>query len=103
MKYPALTSLLCAGAMALTLQVSTSGQPGKIDKEGLPEVNVVLRISRKLINELTTKKFQRTDPVCLCVEDTSVAGKAWTDATFTVQFDPNDKESAFVLQLRGTT
>ncbi|HYV39555.1 MAG TPA: hypothetical protein VE988_27960, partial [Gemmataceae bacterium] len=72
-------------------------------KEGAAEVNVVLRISRKFIAELTTKKLQRTDPVHLQINDDMLDGQAYTDATFSVQFDANTQESVFFLELKGTT
>jgi len=103
MKLAALMSLLCGAGLVVSLHADAPAQPGMAAKDGAPEVNVVLRISRKFIAELTTKKFQRTDPVYLCVLDSPITGTAWTDATFSVQFDTSTKESAFVLQLQGST
>jgi hypothetical protein len=103
MKQASGTSLLCACVLLLSLAADTSGQAGKSAKNGPAEVNVVLRISRTLVNELTTKKLQRTDPVYFCVEDQPITGLAHTDATFSVQFDQPGKDTAFVLQLRGAT
>jgi hypothetical protein len=103
MKLAFFLSILCAGVVVLNLHADAPSQAGKSGNAELPELNVVLRVSKKFIGQLTTKRIQRTDPVYLCVLDSPITGTARTDATFTIQFDTSVKESAFVLQLEGNT
>ena len=55
-------------------------QFGIADKASQTEINFVLRISRKVIDELTTKRIRRADPVNLYVIDTPIDlhGLDWT-------------------------
>jgi hypothetical protein len=103
MKLASWMSVFCVVGCALALPPDELPQSGASGKESQSEVNVVLRVSRKFIAELTTRRFQRTDPVYLCVLDSPITGTAQTDATFTVDFDTSSKESAFVLKLQGST
>jgi hypothetical protein len=103
LKLASLMSLLGTAAVLLLVDARSPAQPGNPGKDGAAEVNVVLRISRKLLTELTTKRFQNADPVHLCVLDSDIVGTAWTDALFSIQFDSSAKESAFVLELKGST
>jgi hypothetical protein len=101
MKPAALAGMLGVCALLLALPLMAR-QGGATDKDGLPEVNVVLRISRKLVNELTTKKTERTTPVFFCVDGQPITGLAHTNATATVVFDPDPKVPEFTVVLRGT-
>jgi hypothetical protein len=103
MKLASLIGLFSAAAILLSLPIIASEQPRNVGKDGVPEVNVVLRISRKLVNELTTKKYQRTNPVYLCVLNSEIKGLAFTDATSAVQFETKAGDTDFVVELRGTT
>jgi hypothetical protein len=105
MKFAPLLSLCCAVALApsTAAQSQPGGLAGKDGKDNRPEVNIVLRISRKLINELTTRKIQRTTPIHLRTDDVEISGQAFTDATSTVRFETRPEDPAFVVELRGTT
>ncbi len=89
---------ICFSAtFALPLNSALPTKPAK------PRSTSSCAVSRKLIDELTTKKFSRVDPIHLYIIDTPIDGVALTDATFRVQFDTSAKESAFTLHLEGTT
>jgi hypothetical protein len=103
MKLASLMGLFSAAAILLSLPIAQSEPPGKNGKDGLPEVNVVLRISRKFVDELTIKKFQRTDPVYLCVLNSEITGLAFTNSTSAVQYETKAGDTSFVVELRGTT
>jgi hypothetical protein len=103
MKLASRMVLLCAVVLLLSLQLDASPQPSPPSKDALPEVTVVLRISRKLINELTTEKVQRTTPVHLHLLEAEMRGQALTNATGSVQFEPMANETGFVIELQGTT
>src|SRR5437879_2900670 len=103
MKLASLLGLCSAAALLLSLPAVALDQPGKADTTGPAEVNVVLRISRKLVEELTTKKVQRTTPVHLCLAEGPLDGTAFTQATASVVFDMPPEVPAFTVLLRGTT
>jgi hypothetical protein len=104
MKLAWLTALFCAAAILLALPFAASPSSPPSGKDGLPEVNVVLRISRKLVNELTTKKIQRTTPIYLHDAKAETSGHSFTDATSSVQFPTAAAQAtAFVIVLEGAT
>src|SRR5262249_20986814 len=73
MKLASLMFFLAPCALPLPLPAVASQQkdnPGA--KDDRPEVNVVLRISRKVVNELTTKKIERTTPISMQFMETEI-------------------------------
>lgn len=97
MKLVLLLGLFGAAALALSLPAVQAG------KDDPPEVNVVLRISRTLVNEITTQKVERTTPICTTFMDVQVRGRAHTRGTATLQFDTGPKANGFTVELRGTS
>ena len=85
MKFASSLGLVCAGALLVCLPAVAQGQPGKTDTTGPADVNVVLRISRKLVEELTTRQVQRTTPVHQWMAEGSLDGVAFTEATASVE------------------
>jgi hypothetical protein len=103
MKAASVMGLVCAAATGVAV---LGGAPEILDqsgKDGPVDVDVVLRVSRKLVNDLTTQKVQRTTPISLCVLDTPMTGQARTEATSSILFDVQPEVSAFVVQLRGSS
>jgi hypothetical protein len=103
MKLASLLALWWAAALLLGLPALAFEQPGMTDKTGLVEVNVVLRVSRKLVHEVTTNKIQRTTPIHVCVRDGPLDAVAFTEATSSVVFDSPPDVPAFTILVRGTT
>jgi hypothetical protein len=106
MKPATLMGLACAVATVLAALGGASeqiGKDGKDKKSDKPEVNIVLRVTRKIVSDITTKKVQRTTPVNLCVLGYQVTGLAHTTGTATLIFDEQPESGAFDIVLRGTS
>jgi hypothetical protein len=103
MKHALLTCLLGGGVLVALGHLCAAAQFGISAKTDPTEINIVFRISRQLIDKLSTRRIQRVDPVYLEVLETPIAGYAYTDATFRIKFDESASESAFFLELMGTT
>jgi hypothetical protein len=106
MKPAAWMGLACAVATVLAALGGASeqtGKDGKDKKADQSEVNIVLRVTRKIVNDITTKKVDRTTPIHLCVLDSQVTGLAHTTGTSTLLFDEQPDSGAFNIELRGTS
>jgi hypothetical protein len=102
MKLAAVMAVAAVWIVAVLVAGATQGTPST-GKDSLPEVDVVLRVSRKLVSDLTTEKVSRTTPVQLCVMDTPMTGVARTQATATVQYNIGSEVNVFVVHLQGTS
>ena len=63
MKLASLLALWCAAALLPCLPAAAPAQAGTTGATGPVDVNVVLRVSRKLVQQLTTTKIRRTTPI----------------------------------------
>ena len=66
MKPAAWMGLACALATVLAALGGASGQTGKDGKDkqsDKSEVNIVLRVTRKIVSDITTKKVDRSTPI----------------------------------------
>jgi hypothetical protein len=96
-------ALACASVTALAALGGAFAQNPPTGKDGAAEVNVVLRVTRKIVSDITTKTVDRTTPIQLCVLNTPLTGVARTTGTATLLFDDRPESGEFDVLLRGAS
>jgi hypothetical protein len=104
MKHASLIGPVAALMLFCSVPGFAAGEASIAGNDDRPELSLVLRISRQLVNDLTTQTTRRTTPVYMCVADSEIKGLAFTEAKSTVQFESDKSEANhFFVELRGTT
>ncbi len=67
----------------------------------LPETKVVLRISRKFINELTGTEFKRDEPIAKSSFGSTIRGCAYASGTFDVKLEKSPSAIDFDFLVKG--
>jgi hypothetical protein len=87
--------LLLAGVLMLVPVFSAGAQEAA-------QTQVVLRIAREYLQDLTGKEFQREVTVTPQVGGAPIRGQARVAGTFDIRIEPNTTAGAFDLVVRGT-